>query len=108
IQTLKDLEFSLDEIRDVLALARDDDDLIEVARRRLAEIEGRLKRDRAVRDQLIVLLNTEGGEPMKANEESVSWTTLGETRVASIRFSGRYDQIGPYYGRLFKLYGRFA
>jgi DNA-binding transcriptional MerR regulator/effector-binding domain-containing protein len=109
IRTLKSLEFTLDEIREILASARDDGDLIDVARHRLAEVEGRLARGRAVRDRLVLLLNTErGGEIMKTYDESVSWTTVGETRVASIRFTGRYDQIGAFYGRLFKLYGRFA
>jgi len=109
IQVLKNLEFSLDEIREILAQARDDDDLIGVAQRRLAEVERRLTRDRAVRDQLVLLLNTHRGEePMKTNEESVSWTTLDPTRVASVRFTGRYDQIGTHYAKLFKLYARFV
>lgn len=109
IRVLKNLEFSLDEIRSVLTTARDDDDLLEIARSRLAEVEGRLARDRAARDQLVLLLNTQrGGDTMKISEENVSWTTLGETRVASLRFTGRYDQIGQYYARLFKHYGRFV
>jgi DNA-binding transcriptional MerR regulator/DNA gyrase inhibitor GyrI len=109
IGALKGLEFTLDEILEVLATAKDDGDLVETARRRLAEVEGRLARDRAVRDRLVLLLNTEQGEKaMKTNEESVSWVTLGETLVASIRYTGRYDQIGEYYGRLFQAYGRFV
>lgn len=109
IGKLKDLDFSLEEIKDVLVRAHDDDELLDIVRRRLAEVEGRLARDRAVRNQLVALLNTEQGElSMKITEETVSWTTLEETRVASLAYQGRYDQMGKYYGVLFRLYGRFV
>lgn len=109
IQRLKELDFSLEEIKEALGQARDDGDLLGIVRRRLAEVEGRLARDRALRNQLAVLLTAEQGEePMKTREDDVSWTTLAETRVASLSFRGRYDEIGPYYGRLFRLYGRFV
>ena len=109
IQKLKGLEFTLEEIQRILRESQDDADLVAVVRRHLAEVEGRLARDRAIRNQLTVLLNSETGEEtMKTTDETVSWTTLAETRVASLAFRGRYDEIGPRYAQLFKLYGRFV
>jgi DNA-binding transcriptional MerR regulator len=114
IGLLKDLEFSLEEIKEVLTRAKDDADLAALVRGKMAELERRIAHYRTVRNQLAVLLNENGapgakGETdMKQIDESAGFTALEETRVASIRFKGRYDQIGPYFGRLFKLYGRFA
>ena len=45
---------------------------------------------------------------MKTTNETVTWITLPEVRVASLRYRGRYDEIGASFGRLFRLYGRFA
>jgi len=109
IQKMKGLGFSLEEIQGVLRGSQDDSDLVAFVRRHLAEVEGRLARDRAIRHQLTVLLSTETGEEIvKTREESVSWTTLAETRVASLAFQGRYDEIGARYAQLFKVYGRFV
>lgn len=115
IGLLKDLEFSLEEIKEVLERARDDADLAALVRGKMAELEGRIAHYRTVRNQLTVLLNEnraigadQGEQTMKTIDESAAFTTLEEVRVASIRFKGRYDQIGQYFGRLFKTYGRYA
>ena len=107
IQTLKALEFPLDEIRELLAHAQDDHDLVEAAQRRLAEVDRRLAQERAVRNLLLTLIHTEG-TAMKQETTSAAWVTLDPVRVASLRYRGRYDQIGAYYSRLFRLYGRFV
>jgi len=45
---------------------------------------------------------------MKITEEKASWTVLADTRVASLAYRGRYGQIGTYFGRIFRQYGRFV
>lgn len=45
---------------------------------------------------------------MKTMDEVAVWTRVEEMAVASIRYTGRYDQIGPYYAKLYRLYGRWV
>lgn len=109
ISLLKELEFSLDEIREIISQKGEDQDFSGFLKNKIYELDKKIDLYRGIKGQLYALLNTEPGvKEMKTINESVSWTYLEETKAATIRFKGKYSEVGTYFTRLFKAYGRFA
>jgi len=110
IVALRDLEFSLDDIREILAGCRDDADLLEHLQRQRASLAERLRHYQdAVRriDTLIAEQQTIRGEvTMSTQVFEVEERELEPMLVAGIRMTGRYCDCGQGFATLGRRLGR--
>jgi DNA-binding transcriptional MerR regulator len=112
IVTLRALDFSLDDIAEILAAANDDDDLLvqlekqrSVLAQRLVHVRGVLRRiDEMIQQQ------REARESIRMATSSfeIQEQQLNPLLVAGVRMTGRYSDIGQGLGQLFKKVGRYA
>ncbi len=109
VALLRNFEFSIDEIAEILAECEEDGDVAAYLRRKAGEIEQRLARYRTIQRDLrstISVIEAHLEEPpMNANVEE---KTLPAMEIASTRYRGRYDEFGKHIGPLFRLFGRFS
>ncbi len=109
IVSLRDMGFSLDEIGAILAESRTDREIAAAAQAKLVEVERNLGRVRDMKANLeLFLRRVEEKEAPIDRASDVSVEDLPEILVCGIRFKGRYGDVGPYFGRLYKACGRAA
>lgn len=108
VATLRRLEFSIEEIVEIVRECREDEDAVLFVRRKAEEIRRRIHHLRKLeRDLTQILASAEtqhrGGDTMDIENRSIP-----AILAATIRYTGRYDEIGPRIGLLFRLCGRWA
>jgi DNA-binding transcriptional MerR regulator len=111
IVTLRSLEFSLEDIAEILAEANDDGDLLAHLEQQRGTLAHRLQHVRGVLRQLDEMIGQQ-----RAARESIKMATTFEIQereldpllVAGIRMTGRYSDIGQGLGKLYKKVGRYA
>ncbi len=100
ILLLRRFGFSIGEIRDVLEHCESGDDLRYYLAEKKAQIETRIRGLRSLVREIDACLS-----PPKQEESSMNYQievkTFEPVLVAAIRFKGRYDDIGKYFGRLY-------
>ncbi len=112
IVTLRALDFSLDDIAEILAEASDDGDLLAHLEQQRATLAHRLKHVRDVLRRIDEMIE----QQRKARETTKMATSTFEVQerqldpvlVAGVRMTGRYSDIGQGLGKLYKRVGRFA
>jgi DNA-binding transcriptional MerR regulator len=112
IVTLRALEFSLDDIAEILAETNDDSDLLAHLEEQREKLAQRLQHVRGVLRQIDAMI----GEQREARESIKMATTMFEIQerqldpllVAGIRMTGRYREIGQGLAKLYKQLGRHA
>ena len=112
IVALRGLEFSLDDVTEILAGASDDADILAHLERQKQTLTGRLGHYRDVVRQIDQVIGAERAaretEQMRAKNYDVEEKTLEPLLVAGIRVQGRYCECGPVFGQLFRRLGRYA
>jgi DNA-binding transcriptional MerR regulator/effector-binding domain-containing protein len=112
IVELRKLEFSLDDIREILAGTSDDADLLAHLQRQRASISGRLQHFRDVVKKLDHMIRQQREaqelQKMAANTYKVEERDVEPMLVAGLRMQGRYSDIGQGFGTLYKRIGRYA
>ena len=108
VRELRALGFSVPEVREILAHCGEDEEIVPYLKRRSAEIarlitdyratERRIRQFVAYQEELLA---------MKLNRDIVI-KDLPEIAIASIRYRGRYDEVGKYFGPLAKAAGRWT
>jgi DNA-binding transcriptional MerR regulator len=106
ISRLKDLNFSLGEIRDILAGKQKDMSILQLLRKKLAEVEGQLAVMEKSRDQLAAFVNTESLPLLRPGP--VAEKRVPDQAIASIRFRGRYPEVGNVLSGLVAACGALA
>jgi effector-binding domain-containing protein len=108
IACLRGLDFTLDEIREILARAGDDADLRGVIERQKSVLENRINRSRAIVRSLRQFLAQE--EEMKRIMSQATFQiehkTVDTIRIAGIRTRGRYADCGALFARIGMHVGR--
>lgn len=107
IRTLRELGFSIKEMEDIFSQCTEEEELTAFLERKLEETDKELRRYTAVKEQLVLLLREEETE-MGTSMDDVIEKTIPDQIICSARFKGRYDQIGPYFGKLFAAAGRYG
>ncbi len=109
IAHLRSLEFSLEEIREILVHACDDADLRGVMERQKASLEAKVERYREIVRSLHEFLDRddEAKKIMAKTSFGVEEKTVDPMLVAGIRLKGHYADCGPAFARLGKTVGRF-
>jgi DNA-binding transcriptional MerR regulator/effector-binding domain-containing protein len=109
IVLLRDLDLSLDEIREILRGSGDDSDLRGVMERQRAALEGKVRRYREIMRSLDRFLaqDEEARRIMSHASFQIEEKTIAPMRIAAIRRKGRYAECGEAFGRIGKRFGRF-
>ncbi|MBU0954146.1 MAG: MerR family transcriptional regulator [Spirochaetes bacterium] len=103
---LRELGFSHRELKEIVQDCHDDCDLQQHLAKRLSAVKQELVHMRGVHDRLAVYLDTAKEHTMKVNN-TIQLKEVPETIICGIRFKGAYDEIGKYFGILFKKAGRY-
>lgn len=107
IRTLRDMDFTLKEMEEIFSRCREEEDLASFLARKLEETESELRRYGLVKEKLERLL-AEEGEMGTADKDAVTERDEGERIICSIRYRGRYDEIGRHFARLYAAAGRYG
>ncbi len=109
IRTLRDLEFGLDDIQAMLTDYDDDASLVSFLEARQQEITLRRTHLKHISRELthIIQQEKEIAMTLQSNEFDVETKTLNTELIASIRFQGKYSDVGPYFGRIARNFGRY-
>jgi DNA-binding transcriptional MerR regulator/effector-binding domain-containing protein len=107
IVILRDLGFSIAEMKDIFSRCSDDDELESFFRRRLENVERELARMQDVRGRIRLYAENGRDESMKKNLE-IREIDVDDMWVCGIRYVGRYDGIGERFAELFRKAGRYC
>lgn len=109
IVALRQLDFSLEEIAEILREFADESDLVGYLERRKAELAERIRRQEDVVSLLDRVIATENAARglMKAASFAVEIKTIGPQWIAGIRFRGKYSDCGSRFATLGRAMGRY-
>ncbi len=106
ILELRALDFSIKEVKEMLESCNDDVDLREHLIQKSREISTRIRAYRRIEKRIRALL-TDQEDPIMTNQEtSIVEKEVEDMLVASIRFKGRYQDVGKAFGKLCRNCGR--
>ena len=105
IGILREWGFSIREIREILQKYSDDSDLVEIVKKKKAEITEKIIKLKNIDKELSLLIQYgKENENMKENQEIII-KDVNEIRIISITYRGKYSDCGKYMGKLFKIAG---
>lgn len=105
---LKELGFTLKEIREILEECREEADLKCFIDQKLKDVEMRLRSLQEMKEGLERFKSKSGGEVDGADYSGIVEFDFHLPAYASVSIRGRYEEIGRGFAKLFKRYGRFA
>ena len=109
IQVLKEYEFSLAEIKELLDACDDDSDMLSQLEEKLAGVEAKIDRCRAISRSLHSIIEFEKEATMdRTRSFDIEEKDLDTILIAGHRMQGRYDEIGKGLGLVCKKMGRYA
>ena len=107
IKTLKDMGFSLNEIKQIIMEYNDDKQIVSHIERKLEEIDTTMRKYEDMKQTLSLFLQrTEVGKT--THPADIEDEVIPDTLICGIRFKGKYDEIGEKYGILSRKCGRYA
>ena len=106
ILKLKKLDFSLDEIKELLENAPDDVELVKRIERKIVGLDDKIAEYQRIRERLMGFVLSEQNRVIPLSSSSViTEVTLPGQYFASQRFQGRYDDITEWLEKLFQACG---
>jgi DNA-binding transcriptional MerR regulator len=110
INELKELEFSLKDIKEILDKCRDDSELIIYAVKKSREISEKIARYDQMQKKLEAFIqqNKQAGEVKINIDTEVIIKDIPGIMIASFRFKGKYRDITTNFKKLFRNYGRYC
>lgn len=117
IKKLKEMGFSLQEIKEILEQCSDDSELAVHVEKRLLEVKRKISEFRELQSRLSSFMESTDNDPVSGlTTNSASGQTIipierivvPDTLICGIRFKGRYSDVGPPFTKLFKHCGRWA
>lgn len=107
IKKLKDMDFSLDEIKTIVRECGDDRELVKHVETKLEEVNRKLRQIEELKEALSGFLDNTKGENMDVSNQ-IEKEIIPGLPVCGIRFKGRYSEVGPRFTALFKACGRYC
>ncbi|HLJ97907.1 MAG TPA: MerR family transcriptional regulator [Gemmataceae bacterium] len=109
ITRLRDMEFSLEQINDLLASYDDEADIVDFLERQKGILEAQMRRHRTIVDSLNQILRTEREARMVLQNSTfqVEQKHLDPMLVAGIRMKGRYSECGKSFATISRALGRY-
>ena len=107
ISALRELGFTIAEIKEILSHHDDDADLVTFLEARRAELQQKIRDERNVIRQLDSIISREREAlVMQKNEFKVERKVVGNILIASIRMSGKYSECGRGFSQIGRKFGR--
>ncbi|MCA9264968.1 MAG: MerR family transcriptional regulator [Planctomycetales bacterium] len=108
IIALREFEFTLEEISEILRERDDESDILDYLEQRKSLLQGRMKRDRAVVSRIDRILHQEREARLMAQQTpfEIEIKELPTLWIGGIRTRGRYDECGKVFGKLGRLLAR--
>lgn len=108
IVALRSLEFSLDDIAEMLREFADESDLVVYLERRKAELARLIERQRDIASLIdrVIQTENEARQLMRAERFKIETKSLEPRLMAGIRFRGRYRDCGSRFATLGRSFGR--
>jgi DNA-binding transcriptional MerR regulator len=108
VNHLRNMEFSLSDIGEMLEDARDDADVVEFFEKKRDEILSRIHQQKNIVQNLDLIINREKEAVMTATsaEFEVEEKELDTLLIAGIRYKGKYEDCGEMLGKIAKKMGR--
>lgn len=108
IKALKQLDFSLNEIAEILDDADTDQDVLEHLESQKEKIREEMKRYQDIITQIngIIAMEKENRQSQDKASQDISLKEGESMLVAGIRMNGRYSDCGPVFGKLGRKLGR--
>jgi len=109
VAALRALEFSLDEIGEILRDHQDEGDILDYLKHQKSAIATRMNREREILATLdrVIRAETEARLAMASASFAVAEKTIEPMLVAGIRYKGRYRDCGSRFATLGKTVGRY-
>ncbi|MCC9603196.1 MerR family transcriptional regulator [Stieleria sp. JC731] len=109
IAQLRELDFSVAEVRDMVSEHNDDADILERLASQRNAIESRMKRDREIAKLLdrIITHETEATRTMNQSTYAVEEKDIAPCLIASIRMKGAYHECGKGFAKIGRKLGRY-
>ena len=108
IVTLKNWNFSLKEILEILQEYHEDHELIEIIKRKKKEIESQITKLSNIEEDLEMLLRIEGDNKTMEKKTEIILKNIEAVKIIYAEYAGAYDECGKYIQKLYKAAGRFA
>jgi DNA-binding transcriptional MerR regulator len=110
IHTLRAMEFTLEDIRDIVQHCDDDGQILAHLERQRTTIEGKIRQHRLVVTSLERLIQQERDAAMTAQHASfeVEEKELEPQLIGGVRMKGKYSDCGKGFAKLGKALGRYA
>lgn len=107
IKVLKDFDFSLAEIKDLLAQCQDESDMLTQLEEKLAHVKSKVDRCRDISRSIASIIEFEKESVMEKNREfEVEEKKLETILIAGRRMRGKYQDVGKGLGFVCKKMGR--
>lgn len=107
IKILKDYDFSLTEIKEIIDECSEESEMIEQLIRKKSEIEKKISRYKDVSRSIELIIQKESESKMKNESEfEIEEKTVDTLLIAGYRMKGKYPDIGKGFGILGKNLGR--
>lgn len=100
IGVLRELEFSISEIKDVISNYEDADDLAYFLEEKKKIIEDRIRKERILLKKINLYTKPSGREEKNMNYK-VEIKNFDQIKVAAIRFTGKYDEVGDHFKTIY-------
>lgn len=102
IKYLRDLDFSLNDIKEIIASERENEDILRILERHYSRLKQKQETYSILCSSLSVLIEKEKESKMGLQHTTfeVIEKRVSDQLVAAIRFKGRYDETGHYLGLL--------
>jgi DNA-binding transcriptional MerR regulator len=107
VSLLRELGFSLKDMKGILDSCADDADLVSFFERRLELVEGEIAERRRIRNSISFFIESQKGNTMQENMK-ITESELPALTILGIRYRGRYDECGEKFGLLYKGAGRYV
>ena len=108
IAQLRRMEFSIADIREILASCEDDADLVEHLDRQKTALRDRIRHHQSVVRSLDEIITTEREADMNTRQSrfEIEEKTIEPMLVAGVRMTGRYDECGQGFSKIGRAMGR--
>jgi DNA-binding transcriptional MerR regulator len=117
INSLKELDFSLKDIKEILGQCREDRELLKHMAEKYREVDRKIAGYREMQHRIEAFIQQtaqaeQAGEAeMKENDAKngqIVSKQVPEQLIASVRFKGRYQDVGIHIKKIYRAYGRYV
>ncbi|GAA0714289.1 MerR family transcriptional regulator [Paraclostridium ghonii] len=102
ILELRNLEFSILEIKDILSICKDKEDILYIFKEKSDMIKNQINELEKTLNKLNDYKRIEIQEN-KMNEYKIEFKTMPAITVAALRFTGKYSDVGQYFSEIYKI-----